>query len=87
MNGGYILIDAAGLDLNVATAQTITGLFARLKEAISTGKPVYLCNVVDDDSKLSPIPAVVVDGTSIAITIVEGGIVVTSADAATFTAA
>lgn len=43
--GGYILIDCNGLDLiKGSTPQTITGLFARVKEAMNGGKPMIATN-------------------------------------------
>ena len=58
MNGGYCLIDCAGLDLTEETTQTIPGLFKRMKEAIATGKPLIAENCVwgaNSDAPLTPI--------------------------------
>lgn len=40
-NGGYIILDCGTLDLAEESKQTITGLTARLAEAIKSGKPIY----------------------------------------------
>lgn len=40
-NGGYIILDCGSLDLAKESKQTITGLSARLAEAIKSGKPIY----------------------------------------------
>lgn len=40
-NGGYIILDCGSLDLAEESKQTITGLSARLAEAINSGKPIY----------------------------------------------
>ena len=40
-NGGYIILDCGSLDLAEESKQTITGLTARLAEAIESGKPIY----------------------------------------------
>lgn len=40
-NGGYIILDCGSLDLAAESKQTITGLSARLAEAINSGKPIY----------------------------------------------
>ena len=40
-NGGYIILDCGSLDLAEESKQTITGLTARLAEAIKSGKPIY----------------------------------------------
>lgn len=54
MNGGYIMIDATGLDLAVSTAQTIAGIYARFTAAITTGKPIMLCNAVSGSTPITP---------------------------------
>jgi hypothetical protein len=41
MNGGYIILDCGALDLAVETKQTITGLTAKLANAIKSEKPIY----------------------------------------------
>ena len=40
-NGGYIMVDCTGIDLNTATKQTITGIFKQVETAFKSGKPVY----------------------------------------------
>ena len=40
-NGGYIMVDCTGLDLNTATKQTISGIFNQVDTAFKSGKPVY----------------------------------------------
>ena len=40
-NGGYIILDCGSLDLAKESKQTITGLSARLAEAIKSEKPIY----------------------------------------------
>ena len=47
MNGGYIMIDCTGLDLLLGdTPQTVTGLHARIAEAVKTGKALYANNCI-----------------------------------------
>lgn len=41
MNGGYITLDCGSLDLAVTTKQTISGLSAKLANAIKSEKPIY----------------------------------------------
>lgn len=43
-NGGYILVDCTGLDLNTDTKQTISGIFKKVATAFESGKPVYCIN-------------------------------------------
>ena len=38
MNGGYAIIDCSGVDLG--DLGTVTGFYARVKDAIKTGKPL-----------------------------------------------
>lgn len=59
MNGGYVMIDAAGVDLTAAEAKTVSGLFAKCEDAFKTGKPVFAYNVSwgsGSNKKLSPLP-------------------------------
>ena len=45
MNGGYILIDCAGLDLiKGQTEQSLPGLYARVKAAMAVNKPLVAVN-------------------------------------------
>ena len=63
MNGGYVLINCKGLDLiKGSTEQTINGIFARVKEAEKTGKPIYAVNCVwDTNGGVSPINVMTMD--------------------------
>lgn len=59
MNGGYVLLDAAGIDLTAQSAKTVSGIFAKCQEAFDTGKPVFAYNCAwgtDSNKKLSPLP-------------------------------
>lgn len=59
MSGGYVMIDAMGIDLTSGSSQTKTGLFARLKEVLATGKPVFAYNLnwgTGSNKYLSPLP-------------------------------
>ena len=38
---GYIIIDCTGIDMLSEESQSLTGLYARVQEAINTGKPIY----------------------------------------------
>lgn len=55
MNGGYIMVDCTGLDLN--SPGTITGLYKRVKTAVNSGKPIVLHGLKNDTQKFSPIVA------------------------------
>lgn len=57
MNGGYIMVDCKGMNLLAESSQTISGLHAKCKEAMESGKPILACNCVYGTGvKLSPIP-------------------------------
>ena len=56
MNGGYIMINCAGLDLTKgSTPQTITGIYAECQKAMKTGKPIYAYNCAWGLLPLTPI--------------------------------
>ena len=55
MNGGYVIVDCAGLDLG--ELGTVTGLYAKVKDALATEKPVVLAGIVNGEQKFSPIVA------------------------------
>lgn len=55
MNGGYALVDCAGVDLG--NLGTVNGLYSKLDSAIKSGKFILLTNVVNGDTTFSPIPA------------------------------
>ena len=58
---GYIMVDCGGLDLNKSTEQEITGLYARAKAAIATGKPCYAINCVMSGMPCTPVSVVAWD--------------------------
>lgn len=55
MNGGYVLVDCAGLDLG--ELGTVDGLYSKVKAAIKAEKPIVLCNVVNSTQAFTPIVA------------------------------
>ena len=55
MNGGYILVDCAGLDLG--ELGTVDGLYAKVKAAVKAEKPIVLCNIVNSTQAFTPIVA------------------------------
>ena len=44
MNGGYIMVDCAGLDLTDNNAQSISGIWGKAVEAIEADKPIIAHN-------------------------------------------
>lgn len=60
MKGGYTMIDCKGLNLQIETAQTISGIYAACKTAIATEKPVFAYNIIfGTNNKMTPIPVMV----------------------------
>ena len=55
MKGGYILVDCGGLELNSASTQSISGMFARAAKALKSGKPAYACNCKMNGDYASPV--------------------------------
>lgn len=83
MKGGYVLVNAAGVDLNVASA-TINGIYAKFINAVDTGKLIIVQNVVNDDDALSPTAVTVtVSSGVVGFTIGSASIAITDEDAVT----
>lgn len=62
MKGGYVLIDCTGLDLLEESTQTISGLYNKVKAAMSTGKMIIAENIIwGDDGIISPISVFGID--------------------------
>lgn len=82
---GYINIDGTGIDLDSSSSVTISGLNAKIHNAISSGKPIYLYGIVSGTTKYTPIHSVAYSDTSgIGYLLILDSIVkVTSADAVT----
>lgn len=82
---GYIIIDCKGLDLLAESAQTISGLYQTIQDAIASGKPLYATNLVwGDVSPVSPVQVFTVqfDG-YVVVTASTLQVIVTSADSVT----
>lgn len=54
-NGGYAMVDFSGLDLS--NPGTIPGIYARTKDALSTGKPVVISGVKNGNQAFTPMVA------------------------------
>ena len=62
MKGGYVLVDCKGLDLLSESTQTITGLYAKVKAAMATGKLIIAENMIwGDDGSISPVHVFAID--------------------------
>lgn len=83
MKGGYVLVNAIGVDLNEASA-TVTGIYAKFINAIDSGKLIIVQNIVNDDAALSPAAIVATIASGIVSFEVAGATVsITSEDAVT----
>ena len=56
MNGGYILVDGKGINLNQLPT-VVPGLYARFDEAIASKKMAVVSNFTLGGEALSPFPA------------------------------
>ena len=54
-NPGYVMVDCTGLDLG--DLGTVTGLYAKVKGAVQSGKPIVLGGIVNDTQAFTPIVA------------------------------
>ena len=62
MKGGYVLVDAKGLDLTGESTQTIAGLYNKVKAAMATGKLIIVENMIwGDDGIISPVHVFAID--------------------------
>ena len=62
MKGGYVLVDCKGLDLTSESTQTISGLYAKVKAAMATGKLIIAENMIwGDDGSISPVHVFAID--------------------------
>ena len=63
MNGGYIMIDATGLDLiKGETPQTVNGMYNAVKRAMVINKPMYCLNAIWGTGKpVTPIQFFAID--------------------------
>lgn len=75
--GGYVLVDATGLDESTITTSgtKIDGIFTKFYAALNTGKPVIVENVINGDSEYSPFE-VTISGDSLAVQVALGSKVV-----------
>ena len=55
IKGGYAMVDFTGLDLS--NPGTISGIYAKTKEALETGKPVVISGIVNGDQAFTPMVA------------------------------
>lgn len=85
MTNGYLVIDLGGRTFVSGTAQTISGLYAKIQKA---DKPVLLCNATFGSTVILPYIAYgVVGSNKFTFTVGADTLEITSADAVTYTVA
>lgn len=82
-NSGIIYVDAAGLDVSKSEAQTVSGLYDKLEDAISSGKLIVLCNMVNNEAPVSPAAVTCTMGAGATITMSDFSAIVTDDDEVT----
>ncbi len=81
--GGYVIVEANGLDVSDTEVQTIPGLYAALEAAINTGKPIMITGMVNGDAPVSPTYVSATIGAGATITLSGFAAVVTDDDEVT----
>lgn len=81
--GGYVIVDATGLDVSDTEVQTIPGLYKELEAAIATNKPIMLIGMVNGDADVSPTYVSATMGAGATITLSGFAAVVTDDDEVT----
>ena len=56
MNGGYVMINATGLDLSESDPQEIAGSWDQAQKALALEKPMVFCGAAYGDAPVSPVP-------------------------------
>lgn len=59
MNGGYTMIDCAGIELTTGDKQTITGIYNQVKTAYKADKQVIACNLTFAAGKVTPVSVMI----------------------------
>lgn len=60
MKSGVFMVDCGGLNLLAESAQTVTGLYERVKAALKANKPVFAYNVLfGTNNPMTPIGVMV----------------------------
>lgn len=52
---GYVVVDCTGIDLAAEEKVTVSGIYAAVAAAFASGKPIFVCNVVNDGDALTPL--------------------------------
>lgn len=83
---GYVMVDCTGLNLNTSSEQTISGIYAKAKAALDSGKPCIAANCNMSGAPCSPCSVIAwMEGTTIIATGHVLRLSITSADKVTVT--
>ena len=58
---GYVVVDCTGINLLAGEKKTVSGIYAKVKEAFETGKPMFACNCeYGTGVPMTPIPVMAI---------------------------
>ena len=57
LRGGYILVDATGIDLASAESQSVTGIWVKARNAAYSGKPIVAEGLIYGSYPVTPVTA------------------------------
>ena len=83
-NGGYFMLNVAGIDLSASKKETVAGIHAKVAKAYATGKPVICYGIVNGSAKVAPVNVTLEpSSTSYVITINTTTVTIDNADGIT----
>ena len=71
MNGGYVMVDATGIDLLAESSKTVAGIYNKFLKALQSGKPIIAYGISYSTSVSSPIAVNVKPGSN-SVTVLTG---------------
>lgn len=71
MNGGYVMVDATGIDLLAESSKTVAGIYNKFLNALKAGKPIIAYGISYSTAVSSPIAVNVKPGTN-SVTVLTG---------------
>lgn len=71
MNGGYVMVDATGIDLLAESSKTVAGIYNKFLKALQSGKPIIAYGISYSTAVSSPIAVNVKPGSN-SVTVLTG---------------
>lgn len=71
MNGGYVMVDATGIDLLAESSKTVAGIYNKFLKALQSGKPIIAYGISYSTAVSSPIAVNVKPGEN-SVTVLTG---------------